>query len=104
VARAQAAPRRQTATIPFTGAHSMAVTYSKEIRPLFRPIDVDHMKPRGVLLDDVQWMTAVDNAGNHANADNVFSRLADGSMPPDEAWSPEKLDLYGQWMNDGYQP
>jgi hypothetical protein len=37
------------------------VSYAKAIRPLFRQIDIDHMKPFDVKLDEYNWMS--DSAG-----------------------------------------
>ena len=35
----------------------MAVSFSKDIKPLFREVDIDHMKVHGVNLDDYQYMS-----------------------------------------------
>lgn len=84
----------------------MAVSFSKDILPLFRKIDIDHMRKRQVLLDDYKYMS--DPAGDHVNAKEVESRLSttDSSlrMPPDLQWTADQLKLYRQWMTDGYQP
>jgi hypothetical protein len=42
------------------------VSFAKDIKPLLRPIDIQHMKPLGVLLDDYAYMS--DATDNHANA------------------------------------
>jgi hypothetical protein len=34
-----------------------AVSFAADIKPLFRPVDVAHMKPHGVKLDDYQYMS-----------------------------------------------
>jgi hypothetical protein len=39
-----------------------------------------------------------------ANAEAIYSRLEDGSMPCDEAWPAEQLARFKQWMDDGIQP
>jgi hypothetical protein len=44
----------------------MPVSFKNDIKPLFRPIDVDHMKRYGVVLDDYAYMS--DGTGDHANA------------------------------------
>lgn len=53
-----------------------ATSFATDIKPLFRPIDVAHMKPFGVLLDDYAYMSVAENASL------VLERLADRSMPP----------------------
>lgn len=84
----------------------MAVSFSKDILPLFRKIDIDHMRKRQVLLDDYTYMS--DPADDHVNAKEVEKRLntTDSSlrMPPDLQWTADQLKLYRQWMTDGYQP
>ena len=36
-----------------------------------------------------------------ANVDKIYARLAAGSMPPDGAWSAEKVDLFKRWIDGG---
>ena len=83
----------------------MAVSFSKDILPLFRKIDIDHMRKHKVLLDDYKYMS--DSAGDHLNARDVENRLStdDDSlrMPPDTRWTADQIKLYRQWMSDGYQ-
>jgi hypothetical protein len=75
------------------------LSFSSDIRPLFRDApDVAHMTPRGVRLDDPTWMR------NSANAQRVYDKLAAGTMPPDGPWSPDKVALFKQWMDDGLRP
>ena len=33
------------------------VSFAGDIRPLFRPVDIEHMKPMGVLPDDFTYMS-----------------------------------------------
>jgi hypothetical protein len=53
------------------------------------------MKSMGVELDDPAWMCVA------ANAQEVYSAVADGSMPPDEPWPVERVALFKQWMDAG---
>ena len=81
----------------------MSVSFAKDIKPLFRPMDVEHMSPFGIVLDDYAYMS--DASNDHANARAVFDTLKDQSMPPGGPfWSKEQLDLFSKWMADGYQP
>ena len=81
----------------------MSVSFAKDIKPLFRPMDVEHMSPFGIVLDDYAYMS--DASNDHANARAVFDTLKDQSMPPGGPfWSKEQLDLFSNWMADGYQP
>lgn len=36
-----------------------------------------------------------------ANAEEIYERLADGSMPCDEAWPSERLALFRRWIDTG---
>jgi hypothetical protein len=81
----------------------MPVSFNNDIKPLFRPIDVSHMEPMGVLLDDYAYMS--DATDNHANAQGVLDVLTQRTMPPGGPfWTQDKLDLFKKWMAEGYKP
>jgi hypothetical protein len=72
----------------------MALSFAKDIRPLFREApDIDTMKEFGMDL------SSYDDVKTHAEA--IHGRLADGSMPCDEAWPKEQIDKFKQWMDEG---
>jgi hypothetical protein len=74
---------------------SMALSFAKDIRPLFRDEDIDCMKPMGIDLDDPAWMCVP------ANAKSVYGAVSDGSMPPDEPWAADRVSLFKEWMDAG---
>ena len=80
------------------------VSFARDIRPLFRAIDISHMKSYGIKLDDYTFMSKPDIANK------VLRTLSphDGhspSMPPGGPyWAADKLALFAQWQKDGYQP
>ena len=80
------------------------VSFARDIRPLFRAVDISHMKSHGVKLDDHTYMSNPD----HAN--KVLRTLSahDGkppSMPPGGPyWTEHQLALFAQWQKDGYLP
>lgn len=76
----------------------MTVSYARDIKPLFRPSDVNCMDRKGVHLGDYDWMQDPDNA------QNVYSKISAGSMPPDGRWPPDRVALFKSWMNGGRQP
>jgi hypothetical protein len=81
----------------------MPVSFSKDIQPLFRKIDIDHMKVHGVNLNDYQYMS--DASNNYAHAQATEKTLSDQSMPPGGPyWTKEQLALFAKWRSDGYQP
>ena len=38
------------------------------------------------------------------NAEAIHERVADGSMPCDDAWPKEQVAKFKQWMDDGMLP
>jgi hypothetical protein len=81
----------------------MPVSFSKDVKPMFREVDIDHMKVHGVYLDDFQYMS--DAANNYANAQAVLATLKGQTMPPGGPfWTAEQLGLYDKWRTDGFQP
>ena len=79
-----------------------AVSFARDIRPLFRKEDIEHMKPMGILLDDFKYMS------NSDNAQSVYDSLTGETQPQmpmnGPYWSQDKLDLFQKWMKNGYQP
>ena len=71
------------------------VSFARDIRPLFRPEDVEAMSYAFDLsrYDDVK-----------ASAEPIYSRLADGSMPCDGAWPADRIALFRQWVDEGCTP
>lgn len=87
------------------------VSFGGDILPLFRQIDIQHMAQRGVYLDQYSYMS--DAAGDatypdHAHARSVYCYLTGDCtprMPPGGPyWTVQQLQLYNQWMSDGFQP
>ncbi len=80
----------------------MAVSFAVDIKPLFTDMDVAHMRSSGVSLDDFDYMR------DPTHAQNVLDKVSAGVMPPsssgEPSWSPEKIQLFRDWMADGYQP
>jgi hypothetical protein len=82
-----------------------AVSFARDIKPLFRPIDVLHMKPSGHFLDQYAYMS--DPKNNHENAQRVYESLIGNppKMPPGGPyWTAQQLELYASWMQGGYLP
>jgi hypothetical protein len=80
-----------------------SVSFAADITPLFRAIDISHMKPFGVELDDYSYMS------NSDNANTVLATLSphnseSPSMPPGGPyWTAAQLALFAQRQKDGYQ-
>jgi hypothetical protein len=78
----------------------MAVSFAKDIRPLFTAMDVEHMKGFGVLLNDFGYMR------EPAHAQNVLNMVSSGEMPPSRSgeppWSSEHVQRFRDWIAAGY--
>ncbi|HKD85730.1 MAG TPA: hypothetical protein VKB58_13350 [Terriglobales bacterium] len=71
----------------------MALSFAADIRPLFRDFDIESMKGFGLDLsshDDVKMQ-----------AQAIYSRLEDGTMPCDDPWPQEQIARFKQWMDEG---
>jgi len=66
--------------------------FERDIRPLFRADDVDAMSFAFDLAsyDDVR-----------TNAELIYERLADGSMPCDSRWPAEDVERFRAWIDAG---
>lgn len=74
-----------------------AASFARDILPLFRTIDIEHMTPMGVMLGDFHYMS------DPGNAQQVLDTLAGQTMPPGGPfWSQTQLDLFRKWMADGF--
>jgi len=72
-----------------------AVTFAQDIRPLFRDRDVRSMSFAFDLssYEDVR-----------TNAEEIYARLADGSMPCDGSWPAEDVARLRTWIDNGSPP
>lgn len=71
------------------------VTFETDIRPLFRDDDRDAMS----------WafdLGSFEDVREYAEA--VYERLEDGSMPCDEPWPEERVQLFRDWIDAGTPP
>lgn len=77
-------------------------SFAKDIAPLFRPLDIEHMAPMDVPLDDYAYMS------DAANAQRVYDFLTGDEQPQmpigGPYWSADQLDLYSRWMAGGRKP
>ena len=70
------------------------VGFERDIRPLFRDEDVKAMSFALNLAsyDDVR-----------ENAEAIYEKLADGSMPCDGAWPADQVQRFRAWIDAGTQ-
>ena len=75
----------------------MALSFATDIRPLFRDTpDVTTMKRMGLDLSSYEAVKA--------NAEGIYSRLEDGSMPCDGPWPADQIARFKRWMDEGMAP
>src|SRR5215475_3435949 len=73
-------------------------------KPLFRAVDISHMKRYKIDLGDYTCMSNPDHTNKVLR---TLSTYEDGppSMPPGGPyWTEDQLALFAQWQKDGYQP
>ena len=90
-------PRRKITESP------RQVSFARDIRPLFRAIDISHMKSHGIKLDDHTFMSDPDNANKVLGTVSPHEGDPPFMPPGGPYWSAEKLALFAQWQKDGYQ-
>jgi hypothetical protein len=72
-----------------------APSFERDIRPLFREDDVDAMDFAFDLssYDDVRM-----------NAEDIYDRVEEGTMPCDSAWPLGRVRLFRSWIDSGMPP
>jgi hypothetical protein len=87
----------------------MPVSFALDVLPLFSARDIACMQRFDVRLNDYDYMS--DQAGDgsfadHANARDVYARLVGTTTPRmpmgGPYWSEAQLQLFDQWMTDGF--
>jgi hypothetical protein len=76
-----------------------SISFARDIRPMFREVDVQHMRGMGVMLDDHAFMS------ERSHAESVLGTLTNKKMPPGGPfWEEAQLDLLRQWIDAGCPP
>jgi hypothetical protein len=78
----------------------VALSFAKDIRPLFTDMDVEHMKPGGMDLSNRDSVAA--------HADAIYRTVTTGSMPPSSSgearWSEAACETFKRWQAAGCPP
>jgi hypothetical protein len=74
-------------------------SFARDIAPLFRPVDAEHMSDRGVDLSDYEAVKA--------SAPRILKRLQGDHFPimpppPDRPWTTGQIDLFTRWIAEGH--
>jgi hypothetical protein len=78
-----------------------AVSFAADIRPLFRPIDIEHMS---FFCDLSKYEDVRDNAQEIRDR---LNGVGGGLMPPKHAggpWTAENIALFQKWIAGGCAP
>ena len=77
-------------------------SFARDIRPLFRPKDIEHMRGHRLDLADLEDVKA-ERGGPFSRA---LQSTTAGRMPPppDQHWTATQTQLLQQWINDGFPP
>jgi hypothetical protein len=74
---------------------AQAVSFERDIRPLFRPQDKEAMS----------WAFDLSSYEDvRTNAEEIYERLAAGNMPCDGAWPEEQVGRFRAWIDAGSPP
>jgi hypothetical protein len=71
------------------------VSFEQDIRPLFRERDIGSMT---FAFDLGSYESVRDNA------EAIYGRLENGTMPCDGAWPAENVQRFRAWIDGGSQP
>ena len=80
------------------------VSFARDIKPLFRAVDISHMKAHGIKLDDYDFMSDPDNADKVLEALSPRENDVPAMPPGGPYWTEDQLALFAQWQTEGYQP
>lgn len=77
-----------------------ALSFATDIRPLFTDIDIQHMAAYGLDLSS--------RDGVAKEAKQILSVVTAGTMPPPSSdgkrWTPEMIETFQQWADQGCPP
>lgn len=74
------------------------LSFEADIKELFRPVP-DQSVMLAISGFDLRKFEDVRD-----NAELIFGRIADGSMPCDGSWPPDRLATFRKWIDDGMNP
>jgi hypothetical protein len=91
------------ARLAFIEAHTIPPTsstsFSRDIQPLFRPVDAEHMLDHGLDLrsyDEVKG--SADDILNHLNGTEALIM----PLPPDQRWTKAQMDFFDRWKTENF--
>lgn len=84
--------------LAFIGAGTTGTSFVRDILPLFRPKDVEHMSNLSLDLSEYDAV--------RAKAQMIAQRVTTGGRPmpppPDQRWTKIQVELFEQWIAEGF--
>jgi hypothetical protein len=84
--------------LAFIDAGATGTSFARDILPLFRPKDVEHMNDLNLDLSEYDAV--------RAKARVIAQRVAAGGRPmpppPDQRWTKIQIELFEQWVAEGF--
>lgn len=71
-------------------------SFKSDILILFRPKDINEMKPQGIDLSSYA------SVKSHAQA--IYDKLSSRQMPCDQPWAESNIQIFKKWMDGGMNP
>lgn len=71
------------------------VGFARDIRPMFREVDVAEMN---------YYFDLTELADVRVYAEAIYARLDEGTMPCDAPWPADQVERFRQWIDGGTQP
>jgi hypothetical protein len=76
------------------GVESQGPSFEQDVKPLFRERD------RSTMLSVAEFdLWKHDDVAEHSSA--ILGRLEDGSMPCDQPWPDDRIELFRRWIDAG---
>jgi len=76
------------------------VTWTADIKNLFTPTDIAHMKMQAQPID----LSSYDEVSTRPTALAIYQAVSSGYMPRDEdRWTQAKCDTFGCWIQGGFK-
>jgi hypothetical protein len=74
------------------------LSFEADIKKLFRPV------PDQAVMLNVSGFDLRKFEDVRDNAELIFERIADGTMPCDGSWPPDRVATFRKWIDDGMKP
>ncbi len=97
--RSTGAPNKSKERGPAMTDSMAALSFERDIRPMFTQMDIDHMSA---------FMDLASRDSVFENAEAIYETVSTGAMPPrssgEPAWTPEMCATFKQWQSQGGPP